>query len=272
MCRNLVANAIPRDLISDGVTVFNRTRHTAIEFRNSAEGDGQDQIIVADMANEAIEQSDIIFLCLSNDAAVTEVVTGALENARLELSGKTFVDCSTVHPTTTSFIAGQVGKVGSELVTCPVLGMPTAAAAGQVVCLLGGPAAGVNKILPLLVDVICRKAIVVSWTDAKMALALKLVANTFLLSMQEALAEGHTLAERCGVTADKVEEVLATILPGIYLTNSKMMTSGDYYKDKNVSLTTHPTEVCSVHLLTTVYTSPSSALAWHGKMRATRCS
>ena len=113
--------------------------------------------------------------------------------------------------------------------------MPAMAAAGQLVCLLAGPASAIGRVKPYTEGVLSRGNIVVSESDAGMASTLKIIANTLVLSMVEALAEAHTLAEKSGLRPEMLEQVLAITFPGLHQVYSKMMSSGDYYKMEEVS-------------------------------------
>ena len=228
MCLNLAKEGN----LSTPLLVFNRTEKRATDLRDSVSAC---KITVSPTAEDAISKSDIIFICVSNDAAVEEIFADALKKGGRSIVGKLFVDCSTVHPNTTRSLAKKVREAGAELVASPLLGMPAMAAAGQLVCLLAGPASAIGRVKLYTEGILSRGSIVVSETDAGMASTLKIVANTFVLSMVEALAEGHTLAEKSGLGADMLEQVLDITFPGLYHVYSKTMSSGDYHKMEEVS-------------------------------------
>jgi 3-hydroxyisobutyrate dehydrogenase-like beta-hydroxyacid dehydrogenase len=64
---------------------------------------------------------------------------------------------------------------------------------------------------------------------------LKIIGNTFVLSMVETLAEGHVLAEKTGLGAEMLHKFIETMFPGPYTAYSNRMLSGDYYKREEVS-------------------------------------
>jgi 3-hydroxyisobutyrate dehydrogenase-like beta-hydroxyacid dehydrogenase len=109
MCKNLVE----KGQLSEALIIHNRT--TA---RSEALADqlGRSRIKVAKTVREAVSAADIIFTCLGDDAAMRETVAGALE---VDVEGKLFVDCSTVHPDTTNEIAAKITSNKAEFVACP---------------------------------------------------------------------------------------------------------------------------------------------------------
>ena len=66
---------------------------------------------VASSIDEAVSESDIIFTCVGDDAAINETIDTALKSSA---KGKLFVDCSTVHPDTTEGLAKKVSAAGGE--------------------------------------------------------------------------------------------------------------------------------------------------------------
>jgi 3-hydroxyisobutyrate dehydrogenase-like beta-hydroxyacid dehydrogenase len=62
------------------------------------------------------------------------------------------------------------------------------------------------------------------------ALLLKIIGNTFILNMIEALSEGHVLAEKCGLGTDNLHQFIETMFPGPYTAYSNRMTTGDYHR------------------------------------------
>ena len=63
---------------------------------------------------------------------------------------------------------------------------------------------------------------------------LKIIGNTFILNMIETLSEGHTLAEKSGLGSENLHQFVEIMFPGIYTAYSQRLTSGDYYKRKEV--------------------------------------
>lgn len=109
MCKNLVEKGnLEKPLI-----VFNRTLKRA-EDLNAKLPSGKSTI--AKSIDEAISKSDIIFTCLGDDAAIKDTVKTMLDG---DVEGKLFVDCSTVHPDTTNFLAKTIEEHSAQFVACP---------------------------------------------------------------------------------------------------------------------------------------------------------
>ena len=181
---------------------------------------------------EVVSRADIIFTCLENDHVVKEVIASALKE---NVEGKLFVDCSTIHPDTTKRIAEDLHKCGAEMVACPVFGPPSAAEAGQLVCVLAGPASAVQRVAPYCQGVMGKANIVYSDEAQDKASMLKIIGNIFLLNLLEALSDGHTLAEKSGLGSEKMHQFFTVMYPGPYAGYSKSMVNGDYHKREKVS-------------------------------------
>ncbi|EHL01616.1 putative Uncharacterized oxidoreductase yfjR [Glarea lozoyensis 74030] len=147
-----------------------------------------------------------------------------------DVKGKVFVECSTVHPDTSEALATKITEAGAEFVACPVFGAPAMADAGQLVCVLAGPKASVQKALPYCKGVMGRANIDFSDQPISQALKLKIIGNTFIIQMIEALSEGHVLAEKSGLGVENLHTFVETMFPGPYTAYSNRMISGDYWK------------------------------------------
>jgi 3-hydroxyisobutyrate dehydrogenase-like beta-hydroxyacid dehydrogenase len=220
MCKNLVE----KGKLSKPLIIYNRTQKRADNLSSSL---GQGKAKVAATIEEAVKNSDIIFTCVADDNAIKETIESALKT---NVKGKLFVDCSTVHPDTTNGLAKKIIEAGGEFVASPVFGAPAMADSGQLVCVLAGPASAVDKVKPYTTGVLGRANIDLSDEPYGKATLLKVIGNTFILSMVETLSEGHTVAEKTGLGTDNMHKFIETMFPGPYTAYSNRMRSGDYYK------------------------------------------
>lgn len=108
------------------------------------------------------------------------------------------------------------------------------AEAGQLVCVLAGPPASVEKVKPYTKGVLGRAIIDFSGQPHGKATLLKVIGNTFILNMVETLSEGHVLAEKAGLGNDNLHQFIETMFPGPYTAYSTRLMSGDYYKREEV--------------------------------------
>lgn len=225
MGRGMVKNLVEKGEYTAPLLVYNRTK-SRTEKLVSQLPDGKAKVITS--IDEAVKGADIILLCLSNDAAVEETIDAALKDP--ESKGKLFVDCSTVHPDTTNKLAKTINGAGADFVACPVFGAPAMADNGQLICVLAGPKAQVDRVRPYCKGVMGRAEI--DYTDQPHgnATKLKIVGNTFILSMVETLSEGHVLAEKSGLGVDNLHAFIETMFGGgPYAAYSNRMKSGDYF-------------------------------------------
>ena len=102
--------------------------------------------------------------------------------------------------------------------------------AGQLVCVLGGPTDKVELIKPYCAGVMGRANIDYSGKPPSAATQLKIIGNTFILSMVTSLSEGHVVAEKSGLGTDAMHQFVETMFPGPYTAYSNRLRSGDYYK------------------------------------------
>ncbi|KAI9710329.1 MAG: hypothetical protein M1820_002824 [Bogoriella megaspora] len=219
MCKNLVE----KGKLDKPLIIFNRTQQRANDLSEKLPS-GKSQ--VAATIEEAVLSSDIIFTCVGDDKAIIDTIETCLKGG---VEGKLFVDCSTVHPDTTEALAKTILGKGAHFVACPVFGAPAMADSGQLVCVLAGPAANVEKVKPYTTGVIGRANIDYSGQTYGRATHLKIIGNTFILNMVETLAEGHALAEKSGLGSDNLHTFIETMFPGPYTAYSNRLKTGDYH-------------------------------------------
>jgi len=156
---------------------------------------------------QAATFGEAVFTMLTDDAAVTDVVTqsGGLKDS---LSKGGVHVCSGTHSVAaieklTALHAGA----GQVLLATPVLGRPEVVTAGAATMLVGGPGANVEHLRPLFAAIAGR--VIESGADPVSSAAIK-IANNFVLGCAiEALGEGFSLTRKYGVAPDVFYRVLA---------------------------------------------------------------
>ncbi|KAI4245963.1 MAG: hypothetical protein L6R40_002179 [Gallowayella cf. fulva] len=224
----MVRNLLSKGDLDNKLIIFNRSPQRSAHLQSTLDP-SRDKTIIAPDLTEAVSLAEIIFTCLGDDAAIKDTVATICQSS-CDVRGKLFVDCSTVHPDTTNDLAKIFTTIGAEFVACPVFGAPAMAEAGQLVCVLAGPKASVEKVLPYCKGVMGKENIDFSDQPCGKATLLKIIGNTFILNMVEALSEGHTLAEKSGLGTDNLHRFIETMFPGPYAAYSKRMMSGDYHE------------------------------------------
>ncbi|KAK3954588.1 6-phosphogluconate dehydrogenase [Pseudoneurospora amorphoporcata] len=224
MGRGMSANIVEKANLDQPLLIYNRTKQRCIELSEKLPP-GKTEIV--ESVAEGVSKADIIFNILSNDAVVEASIDEILKN---DVKGKLIVECSTIHPDTTEKIAQQVEDAGAQFVAAPVFGAPAMADAGQLVGVLAGPKASVDRARPYFKGVTSKTEINMSDEPYRKALTLKLIGNTFILNMVEQIAEGHVLAEKSGLGTHYLHEWIEGMFPGPYAAYSTRMLTGDYYK------------------------------------------
>lgn len=218
MCANLVS----KGNLSAPLQLFNRTVSKAGTLSEKI-----GHSVVAGTIADLVSKSDIIFYSFGDDQAVLDQVGIMLQTS---VKDKILVDCSTVRPDTTRTEDEKIRNAGAEFVAMPVFGASPMADSGQLVCVLAGPKAAVAKIKPYCVGVMGRAVIDLSDQDPGKASLLKIIGNTFTLSMVTALSEGYSMAEKTGLGTLELQQFIDTMFSGPYTAYSNRMLSGDYYK------------------------------------------
>lgn len=218
MCANLVS----KGNLSEPLQIYNRTVSKAEKLSEKI-----GHSVVAGTIADLVSKSDIIFYCLGDDQSVLDQVDTMLQTS---VKGKILVDCSTIHPDTTRAEDEKVRNAGGEFVAMPVFGAPAMADSGQLVCVLAGPKTAAAKIKPYCEGVVGRAVIDFSDQDPGKATLLKIIGNTFILSMVTALSEGHAMAEKTGLGTKELHQFVDMMFSGPYTAYSNRMISGDYYK------------------------------------------
>jgi len=224
MGRGMCKNIVEKGNLDKPLIIFNRTEKRATDLSKSLPSG---KSVVSSSIEDLVSKSDIIFTCVGDDTAINETIDASLKG---DVKGKLFVECSTVHPETTEVLAKKIIGAGAEFVACPVFGAPAMAENGQLVCVLAGPKESVERVKPYTKGVMGRAVIDFGGQPVGKALQLKVIGNTFVVNMIEALSEGHVLAEKSGLGTDNLHQFIETMFPGPYTAYSSRMLSGDYYK------------------------------------------
>jgi 3-hydroxyisobutyrate dehydrogenase len=94
---------------------------------------------------------DVVLVCVTDGAAVEQVVFGRDGVAAGGRPGQLLIDLSTIHPHEVRAMAERLrGQVGMAWVDAPVSGGPAGARAGTLAAMVGGAAADVERARPVL--------------------------------------------------------------------------------------------------------------------------
>ena len=156
-------------------------------------------------AGDVFREADIVMLMLANEAATDSVLMRGRPEFTSLVGGRTIVQMGTTSPGYSRMLEADVLTVGGAYVEAPVSGSRTPAESGQLVGMLAGDAASVEKVRPLL-GPLCRQTFVCG--PAPRALLMKLSVNLFLIATVTALAEATHFAERHELDLELFREVI----------------------------------------------------------------
>jgi 3-hydroxyisobutyrate dehydrogenase len=112
------------------------------------------------------------------------------------VAGRTVINTATVSPVYSKALEADIRAVGGHYVEAPVSGSRTPAEAGQLVAMLAGDAAAIERVRPLF-SPMCRA--VVSCGVVPRALSMKFSVNIFLITSIAGLAEAANFARAQGL-------------------------------------------------------------------------
>ena len=191
-----------RRLVSAGhdVTVWNRSP-------------GKAAALVAAGAKAALHPSDvaatasILFMCLTDAAAVEKVVFGPDGLATATGSGKLVVDFSSIHPDAARAIAARLKLAnGMGWIDAPVSGGTIGAEEGTLAVMAGGDAADIERARPYVLAM-ARRFTHMGPTGAGQT--TKLCNQVIVGCAMAVLAEATRLAVNAGIDARRLPEALA---------------------------------------------------------------
>ncbi|KAI1386288.1 6-phosphogluconate dehydrogenase 2 [Hypoxylon trugodes] len=224
MGRGMVKNLVEKGNLDKPVIIYNRTRKRSEELAATLP-EGKTEII--DSIEEGVKKADIIFSIVSNDAAVEGIFNTV---AKGDVTGKLFVECSTIYPETTEKVAKLVVDKGAEFVASPVFGAPAMANAGQLIFCPAGPKSAIEKLRPYTIGVMGKSMIPFDDQPYANSLKLKLIGNSMVVNMVSVLGEAYTLAEKSGIGAAPLKQFVDGLWGGVYSAYSERMISGTYWK------------------------------------------
>jgi 3-hydroxyisobutyrate dehydrogenase-like beta-hydroxyacid dehydrogenase len=157
-----------------------------------------------DSPRAVAQAADVIFVMVTDSAAVESVFNGPDGLVAGLAAGKVVVDMSTVSPAVSRVLAEQVRAKGADMVDSPVSGSVITLEQGKLTMMVGGRADTFEQIKPLLLD-IGPKATHVGGNG--LALSMKIAINLNIGVQLLAFSEGVLLAEKSGIDRKTAVEV-----------------------------------------------------------------
>ena len=154
---------------------------------------------------EVAKQSDIIFTIVSDTPDVEEVILGTQGIVQGAKANTIVVDMSTISPQVTKEIAAQLASHNIEMLDAPVSGGETGAIDATLSIMVGGKAAVLEKVLPVLQHLGKN---IVHVGDHGAGQVAKSCNQIVVAVTIQAVAEAMLLAQKSNVDAYKVRECL----------------------------------------------------------------
>lgn len=182
----------------------------------------------AERPEETATPGGIVISMLSDDRAVEETFGSQSKLLAGLGAGGVHVSMSTIHPETARRMAREHERAGAAYVGAPVFGRPDAAAAGNLWIAVSGPEPARRRVAPLLAA--AGRGTFDFGDDPGAANIAKLCGNFLIASSIEALGEAAAMAEKSGLGASPVIEMLAQTLFAcpIYQGYGKSILSGKF--------------------------------------------
>jgi 3-hydroxyisobutyrate dehydrogenase len=218
----IMGSGMARRLLGAGfpVTVYNRNHDKAAPLAAAGAR-------VAASPREAAAGAEVVIAMVADDAASRGLWLGEQGALAGAARGTVLVESSTLTVGWVKELAATATAGGFEFLDAPVTGSKLQAAAGELNFLVGGAAAVLEKIRPVLVPM--SRSIVHLGPTGSGAL-IKLI-NNFVCGVQVAsLAEALAMIEQGGLERTKALEILTQGAPGspLFKTIATRMTTPDF--------------------------------------------
>jgi 3-hydroxyisobutyrate dehydrogenase-like beta-hydroxyacid dehydrogenase len=200
----IMGRAMATNLVKAGheVTVWNRTSGKEVEGAR-----------VAVSPAEASQGAEVVWLCVSDTAAVDSVLFGPNGVEQSLTEGMVIADSTTISPSATRKFAERVARKGVQYVDSPVTGSKTGAEGGTLLFIVGGDEQAIEKLKPLYAAMGKK---IFRMGEVGKGQSTKLVMNLQIALIYEGFAEALTLAAKLEVDTESL----------INLVNASMVKSG----------------------------------------------
>jgi 3-hydroxyisobutyrate dehydrogenase-like beta-hydroxyacid dehydrogenase len=211
---------IAQRLAASGLDVTGWDRNPASVRELAAGG-----IATATDAATAATAGEIVISCITEDAGVWNLFTGPAGFFTVDVTGKLFVEMSTLRPQTAHELEPLVRARGAAFIDSPVLGSLSAIPRGALQALVGGSREDVERARAVH-DPLTRS--VVHMGPIGSGYAMKLVANLGLATYLQSLAEALAMGTSEGLALDAMLGVLSeATTANAWIANRKPILTGE---------------------------------------------
>jgi 3-hydroxyisobutyrate dehydrogenase len=181
------------------LVIWNRTPGKAESLVEAGAVPGESPAVV-------VEQTEAIITCLLDENALDEVFNGDRGILSADVTGKLFIEMSTVQPRTQRALAERVKAKGAAYVECPVSGSTGPAREGRLIGLVGGIPEDVARARPII-EQLCRRFEHAGPVGA--GASLKLAVNLPLVVYYQALGEAYSLCRHLGIEPERIVDLFS---------------------------------------------------------------
>ena len=180
--------------------VFNRTITKSQKWSSQFKGE------ISESIEDLTSKSNIIFVCLSEDRDIEEIILGS--NGILEHlnEGTIVVDHSTTSIDIATLISKELLKKDSIYLDAPVSGGEVGAQNGTLSVMIGGDSAAYKKISPIL-D--CYSAFHKYMGTSGNGQLTKMINQICIAGLLQALAEAASFSKKSGISPEDVLDVIS---------------------------------------------------------------
>ncbi|ASM53755.1 2-hydroxy-3-oxopropionate reductase [Pseudoalteromonas nigrifaciens] len=203
------------------VCVYNRTQAKAQKWANEFSGS------FAATPREAVNDADIVFMCVGNDDDLRSVVYG--ENGVLAgiKAGSILVDHTTTSATVAREVAAKAALLKVDFTDAPVSGGQAGAENGVLTVMAGGSEAVFAKVQPVMTAFSRFSQLLGGVGSGQLC---KMVNQICIAGAVQGLAEGLHFAKQAGLDGEKVIETISKGAAGSWQMENryKTMWAGEY--------------------------------------------
>jgi 3-hydroxyisobutyrate dehydrogenase len=165
-----------------------------------------DGLRIASHARGVAADAAVVISSITEDHGVRRIFTGQGGFLDGDVSGKLFIEMSTLQPMTGRELAPLVEAKGGQLIDAPVLGTIPQAREGKLLAMVGGRPEDLERARPVVEKLTGRIA---HMGPNGCGYAMKLAANLGLGAYVQALAESLALGSKHGLTLEQMLDVIA---------------------------------------------------------------
>tara|TARA_R110001583_G_scaffold41891_2_gene133210 strand:+ start:35061 stop:35921 length:861 start_codon:yes stop_codon:yes gene_type:complete len=193
----LMGQALVEHLLAEGQTikVYNRTAEKLTQMQ-------QNGAFVASTAQEALMNSEICILMLSDAEAINSVLE-SIENEAFK--DKLIIQMGTIAPNESRAISRYIQERQGKYLECPVLGSLPEARSGTLILMAGGLVEDYNLALPLL-QIIGKNPRHIG--DIGQGATVKLAMNQLIAGLTSSFALSLALVEKEGIETEQFMSIV----------------------------------------------------------------